>query len=166
MRLQSTAALRAQFNKTPAGPSTKELLLTQQHKRAHAVIERLRSEWDGTTIVVPLSVRMLNGSMAAIHWATKAEIKQQYASHLDLLVMAKLMPPPPAVVPVPWRVAVTFYGAGAVDIDNSMACLKWPLDWLVAHKYAAGDSEDCLEIVSFKREVDRRCPRLEFRQST
>lgn len=160
MKLASTATLRAQYNKTPVGPSMKETLTSQQHKRAALVIEWLRANWDGEAIVLPLPVNTQNRPM---HWSLRDALKQQYHSHCDLLVMAGLIPPAPEPIPAIWRVSVAFYGAGDTDEDNGRALMKPAWDWLVRHHYAQDDNRHHLKVVDFVNGVDRRCPRLEFR---
>lgn len=164
MKLQSTATLRAQFNKTqPDKPSMKEQLLAQQHRRAHVVIEWLRENWDGTTIVLPLPVNILN-TRRQLHWAVRNELKNQYCSHCDLieLVRPRIMPAPPFEIPALWRVSVGFYGAGVTDSDNAHAMLKFVNDWLKG-KWCIDDAPEYLEVVEFVNGVDRKVPRLEFR---
>lgn len=161
MKLQSTATLRAQFNKTqPDKPSMKEQLLAQQHRRAHAVIEWLRENWDGTTIVLPLPVNLSNRPM---HFRVLAEVKNQYYSHCDLLKMARLLPLPPDKPPDVWRIAITVYSVMPMDNTNAYAAVKWPEDYLKVNGWCIDDNEKHLEIVSFKREIDRKVPRIEFR---
>lgn len=162
MKLQSTAALRAQFNKAaPEKPSKKETALAQQHRRLQALMELFTATGPETqAIIVPLPTRIMNEHY---HWVVRRELQQQYESHLDLLRMGGFIPEPPRSPPDVWRVEIAMYCAAPTDLDNAYGLLKWPTDWLVAHGYAVDDNERHLEIVSFKRDVDRSTPRIEFR---
>lgn len=163
MKLQSTATLREQFNKAPVGPTKKEVALSQQHRRLQWLMDLFTATGPETqAIIVPLPTRMMNEHY---HWVVRRDLQNQYESHLDLLRLGGWLPPPPKVPPVLWRVDIAMFCAAPTDRDNSTGLLKWPLDYLVKQGYAVDDNDEHLEIVKFTREVDRRCPRIEFREA-
>lgn len=162
MKLQSTAALRAQFNRsTPEKPGKKEIASKQQHLRCHALLELFKATGPETeAIIVPLPTRIMN---ERYHWAVRRDLQNQYESHLDLLRLGGFIPEPPGKSPDVWRVSVAMYCAADTDRDNATGLLKWPLDWLVKHKYCVDDNDRHLEIVEFTHAIDRKVPRIEFR---
>lgn len=94
---------------------------------------------------LPLPENLAN---SRAHWATKDRARRDYWRVLDLHVMAKRLPRPPAV---PWpraRVAATLRTVRQMDADNAAARCKWPLDWLQSRGYIVNDRDITLTVAA------------------
>lgn len=110
-------------------------------------------------LILPLPPNLANGRM---HWRTKLKGKNGYYGALDMLLMLHRIPAPPEV---PWskaQVYATLVVGNAMDEDNSVARLKWPLDWLVKRGYVKDDRRSALKWAAFPEQVvsRKRAPAL------
>ena len=60
------------------------------------------------------------------------------------------------------RLKATFHMHQLMDIDNLMARMKWPVDWLVRTGFIMDDSHKVLEWELPRQRVDRKFQRLEI----
>lgn len=169
MKVMSNAKALELWNKqsTPANSiSQKERHMAMLFQRLTALDAYLRAgNYDAGVIAVPLPLSLTNGYLRSCHWAVLGALREQYKTHLNHLLMSRLLPPPPATPPQLWRVKVTVYSHNPMDIDNATAMLKWPQDFLVAAGYMIDDKEKHFEIVGgIKRDIDRKVQRIEFRE--
>jgi hypothetical protein len=104
----------------------------------------------------PMPVGMTNASGRSRHWRSVYEEKLKYWAILDMLVVTKLIQPPPAV-PLP-TVTVTSHMTlgGAMDDDNAVARHKWVLDWLRTRGYIATDRRTGLRWAAFPEQTVTR----------
>lgn len=98
------------------------------------------------------------------HWRVGHEEKLTYWAMLDMLVLTKLLPAPPAS-PFP-RVIVASHMTlgGAMDDDNAAARHKWVLDWLRTRGYIATDRRTGLRWAAFPEQsvTRKRAPQIEL----
>lgn len=106
------------------------------------------------TFVLPLPPNLANSRW---HWRVKQNKKKQYYAALDLLRVAKLLPPVPSE---PWTVAevrAAMVLGAAMDDDNAMARCKWALDWIVRAGYLVDDRRKALRWAGFpEQDVTRK----------
>ena len=100
-----------------------------------------------------------NRANARWHWRTEKQKKDDYYFLCECQTVWRHRPDFPLKRA---RIAVTLYTWSAMDLDNLMARLKWPVDWLVRRGYIADDSPDVLEWELPRQEIDRRRPRIEI----
>lgn len=156
-RTISAAAARKQFETAPQ-PSQQERESARQFARLQALVAWLRENWDGTTIVIPLPLNLLNSRW---HWAVKSALKQQYHSHLTVLHQMRLLPPMPDELPPHVAYRVTVYSYAPFDCDNMAALMKFPLDWMKG-KYFVDDAAKHLALEFAPQQIDRRVQRIEL----
>ena len=100
--------------------------------------------------VLPLPMNIGN---SRTHWAVKDKARRDYWHALDIGVLTKRLPRPPAR---PWsRVLLDaeMHHTHDTDKDNREARLKFPLDWLTSRGYIVDDSDAHLERTGFVRPV-------------
>lgn len=104
--------------------------------------------------MLPLPPNLANSRW---HWRVKQNKKKQYYAALDLLRVAKLLPPVPSE---PWPVAevrAEMVLGAAMDDDNAMARCKWALDWIVRAGYLVDDRRKALRWAGFpSQDVTRK----------
>ena len=102
-------------------------------------------------IILPLPPNMANSRM---HWRVKNKARQEYMALCDVwstrvedgrVFFSGPSPPHHAcgyVVQV--AISAVIHHTHTMDQDNSMARLKWPVDWLVRNGYMVNDDPDHL----------------------
>ena len=60
------------------------------------------------------------------------------------------------------RLTATLYVWSRMDMDNLMARMKWPLDWLVRNGWLTDDGPDVIEWELPRQVVDRKNQRIEI----
>ena len=90
------------------------------------------------TLTLPLPPNMANGRM---HWRVKDKKRKAYFALCDHMLAARVIEAAPPSAPIDGAlIAAEMTLANAMDDDNALARLKWPVDWLVTRGYLAGDS--------------------------
>jgi len=105
------------------------------------------------TFVLPLPPNLANSRW---HWRVKQNKKKQYTAALDLLRVARLLPPVPSV---PWQratVTAALVLGAAQDDDNAIARCKWALDWIVRAGYLSDDRRKVLRWGGFPEQLVTR----------
>jgi hypothetical protein len=104
-----------------------------------------------------------NRGNARWHWRTENRKKGAYWQHCDVFRMGRDFPTGwPNGTPEKVRVRVTLYVWNRMDVDNLMARLKWPLDWLEAYEYIPDDGPSLEWAGMPEQEIDRKNPRIEI----
>jgi hypothetical protein len=90
------------------------------------------------TLSLPMPLNIAN---ARLHWRVKQNAKVAYFDTLDTMQAAKLLPAPPKTPLAAPRIAVVMTLGNRMDLDNAMARLKWPLDFLQSRGYIVNDKD-------------------------
>ncbi len=114
-------------------------------------------------IVLPLPPNMANSRM---HWRVKNRERQNYLVLCDLwstrVVDGRVFfAGPPLKCGVRVVISATIHHTHTMDQDNSMARLKWPVDWLVTNRYMVDDDPAHLVWIGLPTQV--KCKRDERR---
>ena len=111
-------------------------------------------------ITLPLPPNRAN---ARWHWRTEQRKRTDYELRCRVF---STMEPGQDEPDMPWeraRIKATLYVWSRNDLDNLMARMKWPVDWLVKAGYLVDDSPDHLEWVGLpEQHIDRRNQRIEI----
>ena len=116
---------------------------------------------DEITLTLPLPPNIANARM---HWRAKNRRKIAYMAEANVWRMRRDNP-------VRWHggtpgkvaISVKLYVWSIMDIDNLVARLKWPLDWLTMGEYIVDDSPDHLRWAGMpEQEIDRKNRRVEI----
>ena len=135
----------------------------QQLKAAFpAFVEYQRTQWDGTTIVLPLGMNLANSRS---HWIVKNAAREVYFGHCMMLESLGLLPPRPAPLPAMSVITVTVHVKRLHDLDNLTARLKHSLDFLEREAYIQSDSPKHLQYSAMPEQVlcGQSPPRVEIR---
>jgi hypothetical protein len=117
----------------------------------------LRAEAGMTvTLTLPMPENVGN---ARLHWRTKNRAKNDYLAACDALQARNAVPAPPPVPLARATIAAVMVLGNAMDDDNAMARLKWPIDWLVRRGYIADDRRTCLTWAGPRRSTSRASSR-------
>ena len=116
-----------------------------------------------TTLRFDLPLPPQRGNARDAHWAGRYRSRKAYWKHLDMLVLVKRLPRPPAE---PWPAAIMtlhFRVWNTHDTDNLVSRVKDCADWLVSRGYVAGDRPEQLRYRAMPTQaIDRRNPGLEL----
>lgn len=89
------------------------------------------------------------------HWGEEHGERVRYFTELSHRVRAGVLAKAPAVKPDRARLEATFFrrSGAAMDPDNAIARLKWPIDWLVRNGYLAGDEARHLTLLPARQVI-------------
>lgn len=90
------------------------------------------------------------------HWRAMYREKLAYWQRLDLLVLARQIPRPPARPIARATLRSVMYLGGAMDEENAAARHKIAIDWLRERGYIADDRRKNLRWESFPEQVVKR----------
>lgn len=117
-------------------------------------VDDLRRNVGGAVLLtLPLPPNMANGRM---HWRAKNRKRQEYLAMCDAWESGSPLRLTKA------RMTPRLYVWSKMDVDNAMARLKWPVDWLVRRGYLPDDNPDHLEWSIPKQIIDRKRQRIEI----
>ena len=106
-------------------------------------------------IVLPLPPNRAN---ARWHWRTEKRKRADYFLRCHCTDWKQPRKPHSHV-----RLTATLYVWSRMDMDNLMARMKWPLDWLVRNEFLTDDGPDVIEWVGLPTQVvDRKNQRIEI----
>ena len=98
-----------------------------------------------------------NRANARWHWRKEKLLRDSY--FMRCLAMQGLKWREPATHA---RISATLYVWSVMDMDNLMARLKWPVDWLVHRGYITDDDPAHLQWTLPEQQIDRRNQRVEI----
>lgn len=90
------------------------------------------------------------------HWRAMHKEKLAYWERLDVLVMLRQIPRPPATPIASATLRSVMYLGGAMDDENAAARHKIAIDWLRERGYIAGDRRKHLRWESFPEQIVKR----------
>jgi hypothetical protein len=94
-----------------------------------------------------------------MHWRARHRAQLVYRTHCDVARAQARMP----LFRMPMERAelrAALHVWNRYDPDGAVALLKWPVDWLVATGYLAGDTHDRLLWTIPEQHIDRSSPRI------
>ena len=115
------------------------------------------ADWDGEApllLTLPLPPNRANSRW---HWRTEKKKKDLYFARCLIRNMARPDEPLSKAI-----IRATLYTHQTMDMDNLMARMKWPVDWLVMRGYITDDMPSVLEWRLPQQAVDRKDQRIEI----
>ena len=99
-----------------------------------------------------------NRANARWHWRREKELRDSYFMRCLVMHGLRWRDAPLAYA----RISATLYVWNISDMDNLMARMKWPVDWLVHRGYITNDDPAHLEWTLPMQQIDRKNPRVEI----